>query len=60
MRKDTSRRDMMRAVGLGAGALAAAEMGGTRPAGAEEAFTRRQCDLQRESPPPCPPPLSSP
>jgi len=39
MRKDISRRDMMRAMGMGAAAVAAAELGGTRPAWAEDAFT---------------------
>ena len=40
MHKDISRRDMMRAMGLGAAAIAAAaELGGARPAWAEDAFT---------------------
>ena len=39
MHKDISRRDMIRAMGLGAAALAAAELGDTRPAWAEDAFT---------------------
>src|SRR5262245_14162312 len=39
MHNDISRRDMMRAVGLGAAALAGAELGLSRPASAEEAFT---------------------
>ncbi len=36
---DISRRDIIRAMGLGAAAIAAAEMGGARPASAEDAFT---------------------
>src|SRR5262245_63135852 len=39
MREDISRRDMMRAIGLGAAAIAAAELGAARPARAEDAFT---------------------
>src|ERR1700674_1647892 len=39
MHKDISRRDMFRAMGFGAAALAAAELGDTRPAGAEDGFT---------------------
>ena len=39
MHTDISRRDIIRAMGLGAVAIAAAEMGGARPAAAEDAFT---------------------
>jgi hypothetical protein len=39
MGKDISRRDMMQAMGLGAAAIAAAELGRARPAWAEDAFT---------------------
>jgi hypothetical protein len=39
MRKDISRRDMIRAVGLGAATLAAAELGHAGRAWAEDAFT---------------------
>ena len=39
MHTDISRRDMIRAMGLGAAALAAAELADTRPAWAEDAFT---------------------
>src|SRR5215813_13662304 len=39
MREDISRRDMMRAIGLGAAAIAAAELGAASPARAEDAFT---------------------
>ena len=39
MHTDISRRDMIRAMGLGAAALAGAELGGMRPAWAEDAFT---------------------
>ena len=39
MHKAISRRDMMRAMGLGAAAIASAELGGMRPAWAEDAFT---------------------
>jgi putative spermidine/putrescine transport system substrate-binding protein len=39
MRKDISRREVMQAMGLGAAAIALAELGGVRPAWAEDAFT---------------------
>src|SRR5262245_33206658 len=39
MHTDISRRDLMRAMGLGAAAIAAAELGVPRPACAEDAFT---------------------
>ncbi len=39
MGKDISRRDMMQAMGLGAAAIAAAELGRARAAWAEDAFT---------------------
>src|SRR5262245_43519624 len=39
MHQDISRRDIMRAIGWGAAALAAAELGGPRAAFAEDAFT---------------------
>src|SRR5262249_22286942 len=39
MREEISRRDMMKAKGIGAAAIAAAEQGLARPARAEDAFT---------------------
>src|SRR5262245_44110147 len=39
MLSDISRRDMIKALGLGAAAIAAAELGGPRAASAEDAFT---------------------
>src|SRR5215813_11047304 len=39
MHTEISRRDMIRAIGLGAAAVAAAELGDARPARAEDAFT---------------------
>ena len=39
MREDISRRDMMKAIGIGAAAIAAAELGVASPARAEDAFT---------------------
>ncbi len=39
MQTEISRRDMIRARGLGAAALAAAELGDRHPAWAEDAFT---------------------
>src|SRR5262249_59832021 len=39
MHTDISRREVIKAMGLGAAAIAVAEMGGGRPASAEDAFT---------------------
>src|SRR5215467_10843016 len=39
MHTEISRRDIIRAIGLGAAAVAAAELGDARPARAEDAFT---------------------